>query len=136
MPIEMSRSQMDELIAHAREGFPHEVCGLLAGQGQKVLRVLRMTNTEPSPVSYHMDSGEQFRSQRWMREQGFRMVGIYHSHPITAPVPSDTDIRLAAYPDAVYVIVGLGSGGSEVRAYRIEDGRVEPEEMIVVEEAG
>ena len=50
---------------------------------------------------------------------------IYHSHTRTEPYPSQTDINLAFYPDAVYVIVGLAGDRPDVRGYEIRDGQVQ-----------
>ena len=45
---------------------------------------------------------------------------VYHSHPRSSdPAPSETDVRLAYYPAAVYFIVGLGGEEPCLRAFRI-----------------
>ncbi len=56
---------------------------------------------------------------------------IYHSHTRTEPYPSQTDINLAFYPEALYVIVGLAGDEPDVRAYTIRDGRVGDAELVV-----
>jgi proteasome lid subunit RPN8/RPN11 len=84
-----------------------------------------MTNAEPSPVSYFMEPQEQFRVMKAMREEGQRMVAIFHSHPHSPAYPSANDVTLAFYSDAVYVIIGLSNVMSpEVRAFSIIDGDV------------
>ena len=40
-------------------------------------------------------------------EDELEVGAIYHSHTRTEPVPSQTDINLAFYPEATYIIVGL-----------------------------
>ncbi len=134
MTLAMTAAQRDDIVAHAREGFPNEVCGILAGVGRSVRRVLRARNTEPSPVSYYMDPGEQFRFQRLMRDEGLEMVGIYHSHPQGPPVPSQTDVELAFYDESVYVIVGFTGGRPDVRGFRIVDGDVSRVELRITDE--
>ena len=64
-----------------------------------------------------------------IEDSGLELGAIYHSHPRTEPYPSQTDINLAFYPEAVYVIVGLGDGEPDVRAFQIRDGRVEDAEL-------
>ncbi len=122
---------MDRLIRHAREGSPEEVCGILAGREGKVLEVFEMTNTEHSPVSYFMDSKEQFQVMKAIRRKGIEMVAIYHSHPASEAYPSAKDVRLAFYDDLAYVIIGLANDDPVVRAFTIRDGRVEEMEIIV-----
>jgi proteasome lid subunit RPN8/RPN11 len=60
-------------------------------------------------------------------------VGIYHSHPRSPAEPSQTDINLAHYPHWTYLIVSLADEEPVVRAWRIADGRVEEEELVLEE---
>jgi proteasome lid subunit RPN8/RPN11 len=72
-------------------------------------------------VSYEAAPRELFAAQRVMRERGEELVAIYHSHPRSAdPAPSERDVRLAYYPQAVHLIVGFnGAGEPIVRAFRL-----------------
>jgi proteasome lid subunit RPN8/RPN11 len=116
---------MEQVLAHCRECYPHEACGLLAGRDDRVEKVFCLINADSSPVSYHLDPAEQFRVMKEMRRDGQRMAGIFHSHPQSPPYPSARDVSLAFYSDAVYVIVGmLDRDRPEVRAFEIVDGRV------------
>ncbi len=123
--IRISREHLDSLIRHALEGRPEEVCGILAGRDDEVLEVYRMTNTEHSPTSYFMDSREQFKVMKAIREQGLKMVAIYHSHPDTEAYPSARDIGLAFYDDLAYIIISLAREEPVVRAFSIREGKVE-----------
>jgi proteasome lid subunit RPN8/RPN11 len=67
---------------------------------------------------------EQYRIQSAIEDAGHELGAIYHSHTRTAPVPSQTDINLAFYPEALYVIVGVAHEEPDVRAFRIVDGEV------------
>ncbi|MGE5238882.1 MAG: Mov34/MPN/PAD-1 family protein, partial [Chloroflexota bacterium] len=78
---------IDEMIAHCREVYPNEACGMLAGRDGSVSKLYRITNAVHSPVTYEMESKEQFQAHRDMREQGIAMVAIYHSHPSTVAYP-------------------------------------------------
>lgn len=117
----------DAMVDHCRSVFPNEACGILAGSNGDIRRIYATTNAEPSPVSYLMDPAEQFRVLREMRGEGTVIIAIYHSHPLSQPIPSATDISLAYYPDSVYIIVGLKDfDRPDVRAFRISDGLVLP----------
>ena len=73
-------------------------------------------------VSYEAAPEDLFAAQRQMRERGEELLGIYHSHPRSAePVPSETDVRQAYYPQAVYFIVGLAGPQPVIRAFRISE---------------
>jgi proteasome lid subunit RPN8/RPN11 len=66
-----------------------------------------------------------------MRELGQSMIGIYHSHPRSAPYPSPTDVAMAFYPDAFYFIISL-EPRMDIRAFRIEGEQVREAEISVV----
>ncbi len=120
--IVITSEHLERITAHCAACYPHEACGILSGIANRVLKVYPMTNIEPSSVSYYMDPGEQFRIMKEMREAGQGMVGIFHSHPQSPAVPSPKDIHLAAYDDAIYLIVGMNAGMvEEIRAFSIRN---------------
>lgn len=127
----------DDLIAHAREGFPLEVCGILGGIGDTVSAIYRMTNTDASNEHFMMAPAEQFTVVKDLRARGIAMLAIYHSHPETPARPSREDIRLALTPEVSYVIISLADPTSvEVKSYRIEGGDVELERLEVISDKG
>jgi [CysO sulfur-carrier protein]-S-L-cysteine hydrolase len=122
-----------EMLLHAQEGFPLEVCGILGGEGDAVSMIYRMTNTDASNEHFMMEPREQFAVVKDLRAGGLKMLAIYHSHPETPARPSEEDIRLALTPGVSYLIISLAdSGNPDLRSFRIEKGRVEPEEIAVV----
>jgi len=127
-----------EIISHARETSPHECCGLIGGNDARTQTVYPLRNVAADPlVTYEAAPEELFAAQRAMREGGQQLLAIYHSHPRSKdPQPSETDIRLAYYPSAVYFIVGLGDEEPCLRAFRISEreGRWERAEYQVVAE--
>jgi proteasome lid subunit RPN8/RPN11 len=130
--MRISRDLLDEIVAHARGEAPNECCGVVAARDGEAIRVYRAHNAAPSPkLAYEMDGAEQYRIQMEVEESGLDLGAIYHSHPRTEPYPSQTDINLAFYTDAVYVIVGLHGGEPEVRAFAIRDGQVAEAELVV-----
>lgn len=113
------------MYAHARAARPEECCGLVGGRGRAAQTLYPARNAARDARSaYEIAPAELFSLQRQMRTRGERLVAIYHSHPRSHdPVPSETDVRLAYYPSAAYLIIGL-AGPSEppagvLRAFRI-----------------
>lgn len=122
--MRISRRLLDEVIAHAREEAPNECCGMIASRDGEAVAVHRARNAAASPFRYEMDGIEQYRIQTAIEDAGNELGAIYHSHTRSAPEPSQTDINLAFYPEALYVIVGLKAPEPDVRAWRIVDGAV------------
>jgi [CysO sulfur-carrier protein]-S-L-cysteine hydrolase len=114
----------EELLEHARQEAPNECCGLIGGEDGVAKTVYRGRNAEASPLRYNLDPQDQFRIMTEMEERGEELAAIYHSHTASPAYPSQTDINLAAYPDALYLIVSLAEGETDLRGFRIVDGDV------------
>jgi proteasome lid subunit RPN8/RPN11 len=122
----------DQIVAHARADAPNECCGMIASRDGDAVRVYPAANAAASPLRYEIDGAEQYRIQMAIDDADLELGAIYHSHTRSAPYPSQTDINLAFYPEALYVIVGLAGEAPEVRAYEIRDGQVVDAELQVV----
>lgn len=129
--MRIARHLYDQIIEHAREEAPNECCGMIASRDGEAVEVYRATNAAASPLRYEIDGAEQYRIQMQIYDADLELGGIYHSHTRTEPYPSQTDISLAFYPEAVYVIVGLAGESPEMRAYTIRDGKVADAELAV-----
>lgn len=130
--LTLEQSYVDEMIAHAREDDPNECCGIIAGLDGAAAKLYRALNAEASPYRYNVDSKDLLRIYRDLDEHGWDVLVIYHSHTHTEAYPSPTDVRLAAWPDAYYIIVSLQDKSSPVaRAFRINDGQVGEEELRI-----
>lgn len=116
----------EQMIAHAREQFPKECCGMLAGVDGKPVKVVRATNSEDSEFRYRVDDRELLRFLHDCDDNGWDFLAVYHSHTRSEAYPSPTDVRLAAnWPDPYYVLVSLADQDDPaVRAFRIADGEI------------
>ncbi len=123
-PFVIDRATWDALVEHSWSDFPYEVCGLLGIEADGTIHHFTITNDERSMTYYVMNPKELLRAMRDIEDNEWEMV-IYHSHTHTRAYPSETDIRLAAYPEATYAIVTLQDRDHpDIRAYRILDGEV------------
>jgi proteasome lid subunit RPN8/RPN11 len=121
--IVMSERAREALRDEARRARPAECCGLLAGQGARVEVLYPVPNAAEDPSRrYEMDPAELWAARRAALAAGYEVLGFYHSHPRTPPVPSSLDVERAYYPEAVYAIAGLEPDFT-VRAFRIAGGR-------------
>jgi [CysO sulfur-carrier protein]-S-L-cysteine hydrolase len=131
--VQLARALLDQIIAQAHAEAPNECCGIIATQAGKAVAVHPVRNVaDQAPFRYEMDGMEQYRVQTAIEDAGHELGAIYHSHTRSDPVPSQTDINLAFYPDAVYVIVGVKHDEPDVRAWRIVKGEVSREPLEVV----
>jgi proteasome lid subunit RPN8/RPN11 len=124
----ISQADWDAMIEHAREEAPNECCGYARMSDGRVDEVFRAVNERHSPYGYEIDS-KSLLAVNELDDEGHG-VAIYHSHPRSEAKPSQTDINLAFYPHWRYVIVSLVDD-RPVRAWRIADGRVEEEDVVV-----
>ena len=133
--LTISKSHFRDMVDHARREAPCECCGLIGGNDARAGTVYPLGNVAADPlVTYEAAPEDLFAAQRSMRDRGEQLLAIYHSHPRSNdPQPSATDVRLAYYPSAVYLIVGLGDEPC-LRAFRISEreGRWERAEYEVV----
>jgi proteasome lid subunit RPN8/RPN11 len=124
----IAKADWDALIAHARDEAPNECCGYARLADGRLEEVFRSQNLRASPYGYELDP-KSLLAANDLDDEGHG-VAIYHSHPRSAAEPSQTDINLAHYPHWHYLIVSL-AGEPEVRAWRIAEGRVEEEDIVV-----
>ena len=117
--MKIPRAQADAIAAHARSGYPHEVCGVLVGTARegavRVARAVPAANreTERPAVRYQIAPEDLIGVQRSVRAEGLDIVGYYHSHPDHPARPSETDRRIAAEglsDGVVHVVVGVEKG--------------------------
>lgn len=131
------------IIDHARTADPDEACGVIVGDrpaadGGQPLRWEPTGNRAASPYRYEIEPDDLLRLTIATEEADEVFWGIVHSHTHTPARPSPTDIGLAFYPDALYIIVSLSedeadpsSGSPSLRAWRIVEGEVFEVELQV-----
>ncbi len=137
-------TMVQSMIDHARAGVPNEACGLIvgdrpAGVGGRALRFEPTRNAAASPFRYEIHPDDLYRLTIATDDADEVFWGIVHSHTHTPAVPSPTDVGLAFYPDALYILVSLAedegdavTGTPSVRAWRIVDGVTHEVELEVV----
>ncbi len=123
-PLQLRREHLDAMVAHARETAPEECCGLIGGTSDtRAVSLYPLRNVTPNPqLGYEAAPEDLFAAQRQMRQRGEGLLAIYHSHPRSYdPIPSETDVQLAYYPSARYLIIGLAGNQAVIKAYSISE---------------
>lgn len=132
----MPRSLRQKLEAHAREGYPSEVCGFLLGVEREVREVQRATNLRAGSTRdrYEVDPRETLQADRYARENNLDILGFYHSHPNHPAVPSAHDAE-RAWPVYSYLILATAADRVEdMRSWRLDGGRMVEEPLQVTRE--
>ena len=133
----------DAIVVHARAEQPNESCGLIAGrapagEGGTATRWYPARNRAASPLRYEIHPDDLLRLSLAIDDAGEMIWAIVHSHVRSPASPSPTDVGLALYPDALYILVSLAAseadpdtGAESVRAWRIADGEVAEVDLVV-----
>ncbi len=135
--LHLPESLTAELTVYAREAHPEEACGFLVGTGDDARRsysgtLVRLAkNLHPSsedrflvdPLSYQkMEDLCQKHA-----DQGWRILGFWHSHPSSPAQPSEVDLREArglfqSFPTRyLYVIVSLLKDEPEFSCWQLNE---------------
>ncbi len=138
LPVEIAAA----MVAHAQAEYPNEACGIVVGsapiaEGGRPLRFVACRNAAASPFRYEIDHADLLRVTLETDDRDEAIWAIFHSHTHTPARPSATDVGLAFYPDALYILVSLDSGEADrstgapsIRAWRIAGG--EATEIAIV----
>lgn len=112
----------EAMIRHARDAAPLECCGLLIGDDARLTAAMPAHNAAAEPARrYLVDPHDHLAAIRYARARREQVVGAYHSHPHSGPIPSETDAA-EAFAGFLFVIVGLDSDTAQLRGWRWADG--------------
>ncbi|HSL34336.1 MAG TPA: M67 family metallopeptidase [Candidatus Limnocylindrales bacterium] len=134
--VELSAGMVQAMIDHARAEYPNEMCGVVIGDGPaadggRPLRWEPARNRAASPVRYDIHPDDLYRLTVATDEADEVFWAIVHSHTHSPPRPSMTDVGLAFYPDALYLLVSLAEAEPALAAWRIVDGEIHPVELLI-----
>ncbi len=119
-------SVREQLEAHAATEAPNEACGLIALRDGVAERYLPGRNAAASPYRFELEPGDPM--DFFLEDEGYELA-VFHSHPTDSARPSRTDVEsVGLWASRPYVILSRPTG--ELAAWRIEDGRVEPLELL------
>ena len=117
-----------QLARLGRQGYPHEVCGLLVGNEQgdsiEVERITSARNEAAERLAdrYRLAPDDFLAADREARRDGREIVGIWHTHPDHPAIPSTTDLE-AAWEGYTYLIASIVDGAlADLRAWRLVGG--------------
>lgn len=127
----IAQNIIERIIGHAKREAPIEACGYLVGMDDRIIEVYVMKNIDGREDHFSFDPQEQFVAHKYARQAGLKIIGIYHSHPATPARPSAEDIKLAAVPAYLYVIISLKEGLPAVKGFWIRERTVTEEPLMI-----
>ena len=136
----------EELRTHGEETYPHECCGVLLGKSDGGTNTAEAavragnTRTDSAHNRYNIAPQELIKIQRQGREQGWDIVGFYHSHPDHPAQWSQTDFAEAHWLGCSYVITSIDHGvAKQTNSFRLsgasEESKSLESEAIDVDDA-
>src|SRR5437763_11965817 len=126
----LTQQQLSEMRVHGERDYPFECCGLMLGRFEdghkKVLETYPISNAREEEAKrnrFLIRPQELMRGEKYAREQGFDVIGFYHSHPDDAAVPSQYDLE-HAWPTYSYIVVAVDKGrAADLRSWEMESDR-------------
>ena len=126
MSLWLTEQQAQAIARHAMAQYPAEACGFIAGKDGKALRIIPISNVAVNAVHhFEMEATSMVSAIFDIERQGLALIGIYHSHPNSDPIPSQQDIQESHYPDVCHLIVSLANSEPRFSAWRIRQYEVE-----------
>ncbi len=121
MIFRLPQTLRNHMLDHVLETPEIEACGLLSAKGSETVSLYRIPNiaTDPS-TTFYMEPQAQIAALKTMRQHGEQLCGIYHSHPNSEALPSDRDLRQAAYPGTAYLIISLMKAEPEIGSFMFD----------------
>lgn len=127
--LSISSQHYQEIIAIGEKIAPIEACGIIAGKNGRSMKVFQITNILNSPYEYLMDPSEMLKAFWEIDEQEWELLAFFHSHPMSRPIPSKTDLARNYYPDTPQLILGKSQSEWKSRAYYL--GKTEFKEIPI-----
>jgi proteasome lid subunit RPN8/RPN11 len=132
----VEQNAMDEMVADAVHSFPDECCGFLFGKengnDRVITKIFPVNNAREGDKRrrFEISPRDYINAEILAEENGFQLLGVYHSHPDHPPVPSEQD-RIAAQPYFSYIILSvLNREFDSARSWRLGDDLQFEEEKI------
>lgn len=133
--MKIKKSIITQMIEWMKENIPLEACGILIGKEGTVDEFIKMENIAKSEKFFEMDPTELMKVFDYVDDINKEVIAIFHSHPITEPYPSKTDLERNEIIDhLIFVISSLRTGTPEIKAYTIKNKNVQEIPITIIED--
>ena len=119
-----------QIADHALDESPLEACGLLAGNDEQIAAAFPIRNgAEVAEKRYKLDPDEQLQALKAIDDARLQWIGVYHSHPRSAPIPSSEDVNEWADSGLLQLIVSLQRSKPQLKLWRLGETSACPVEL-------
>lgn len=133
MTLKLSTEHLRQMDAHCRVHAPEEACGILAGRNETVVSVHPAENILHRNYAYEVNPQDQIRIFSEIYDRDLDDIAYFHSHPVSEPFPSPTDVRQVHIGTIRLVILSLRGPDPEARSFLVGEGEIEEEPIEIID---
>jgi proteasome lid subunit RPN8/RPN11 len=134
--FKITERQYNIIMKQAQACFPQETGGFLGGHGDTILGVLPIPNRNlgDRTQTFALTDDDIELAYRFLVKHKLEHLGVYHSHPRGAPIPSLQDL---SNNQRYQFIIGLKERyNPELYAWRVEGDRLYQENIRIISDLG
>ena len=125
--IVLAQKEKDELVAHAIEQQPNESCAMLfgkkVGDDWNVKEVFLTQNMDNSQTNFTISPEELLKGYQIAQKNQLEVVGVFHSHPNSDAIPSNTDKKFMQNNPVPWII--FSGVNNNLKAYLLDSDVIE-----------
>ena len=125
--IVLAQKEKDKLVTHAIGKQPSESCAMLfgkkVGDNWNVKEVFLTQNIDDSQTNFTISPEELLKGYQIAEKNQLEVVGIFHSHPNSDAIPSNTDKKFMQNNPVPWII--FSGVNNELKAYLLDSTIIE-----------
>ena len=125
--IVLAQKEKDKLVTHAISKQPSESCAMLfgkkVGDNWNVKEVFLTQNIDDSQTNFTISPEELLKGYQIAEKNQLEVVGIFHSHPNSDAIPSNTDKKFMQNNPVPWII--FSGVNNDLKAYLLDSNVIE-----------
>ena len=125
--IVLAQKEKDKLVTHAISEQPSESCAMLFGKkigdNWNVKEVFLTQNIDDSQTNFTISPEELLKGYQIAEKNQLEVVGIFHSHPNSDAIPSNTDKKFMQNNPVPWII--FSGVNNDLKAYLLDSNVIE-----------
>lgn len=125
--IVLAQKEKDKLVTHAISEQPSESCAMLFGKkigdNWNVKEVFLTQNIDDSQTNFTISPEELLKGYKIAEKNQLEVVGIFHSHPNSDAIPSNTDKKFMQNNPVPWII--FSGVNNDLKAYLLDSDVIE-----------